>query len=135
MLIYSLKKEFNKVLFLNKLKLINEWEDKFNLILNNEKFLYKMSKYMIINNNMLKTCSNNIWINLKVKNNIIFMYGYSNSIIVRGLLSIIFIFFNKKKNIININNFNVFIKKINFFKNYNIIYNIFDFIILKLSKI
>ncbi len=111
----------------NKKKLINNFKICWN---NEEKLMYliDLGKSLPLNNknirnkeNFIYKCNSNIWIKIKKNNNIIKINGDSNTLIIKGLLAIIIIIYNKNNNIKKINNkiYN-FLNKINLLKQFTL---------------
>lgn len=119
----------------------NNNEKNFDYLIYISIFLYKFKFNKINKKNIIYSCQNKIIIDIKKKKNIINFYGYSESIIIRGIITIIFLFFNNKNiNIFKNKNNIIFIKYINNIKllkninKNNIILKIKNYIDNKINK-
>ncbi len=108
----SKKKIFKEIILLKKYK------DKLIYLIELSKILPLKKKNIKNKKNIIYGCQTNIWIKIKNKNNFIKINADSDSLIIKGILSIIIIILNNKKikKIKKINIKNI-LKKINIFNN------------------
>lgn len=125
----------NKKKIFKDINLLKKNKDKLIYLIELGKILPFKNKNIRNKKNIIYGCQSNIWLKIKIKNNIIKLNGDSNSYIIKGILLIIIIILNNKNIIYIENNINKIIKKIYKFKkilNYKIIG--FKSIILYLKK-
>lgn len=84
---------FKKISY--ELSLLNEWEEKYEYIIELGKKI-NIKKEEKINKNLITGCISKIWLISDYRNKTFYFRGDSNSIIMRGLLSIILIIFSGK---------------------------------------
>ncbi|BBA84665.1 cysteine desulfuration protein SufE [endosymbiont of Euscepes postfasciatus] len=120
--------------------------NKINNLIDKYKYIIKLEKNLLKDNSIrnkntiINSCDSNIWFYCLYNNKRIIMFSDSESLIMKGLISIIHIYFNNKnidfflnkKNIHYIIE-NIFIKKLKI-KNYKFI-NIYQFMKYKILKI
>ncbi|BBA85121.1 SufE family protein [Candidatus Nardonella dryophthoridicola] len=131
MIIKSLKKNNININKINDYFNNNIFEEKILFLLKISNLLYKFNIKNYNKNNIKNLiCNNTIHIKLLKKNKYIYMYGFSDSKIIRGIISFIFLFFNNKDiNFIkNKKKYNFlfykYFKKYKIIKNLNILYKI-----------
>ncbi len=107
---------YNKKIF-EEINSLKKYEDKIIYLIELGKILPLKNKNIKYKNNIIYGCQNNVWLKIKNNNNIIKINADSDSLIIKGILSIIIINLNNKKikYIKNKNIYNIF-KKIHFFK-------------------
>ncbi len=106
---------FKKKIF-KEINLLKKYKDKLIYLIELGKKLPLKNKNIRYQNNIIYGCQTNVWLNIKNKNNIINLNGDSDSLIIKGVLSLIIIILNKKKNIYVKKNINNIFKKIYSFK-------------------
>ncbi|WDR80356.1 SufE family protein [Candidatus Purcelliella pentastirinorum] len=80
---------------LSNFKLFSSWEEKYLYIIELGESLPKMPSCLYSTKNLIIGCQSNVWVYLKkdVKN-IIKLYGDSDTLITKGFIAIILIFYN-----------------------------------------
>jgi cysteine desulfuration protein SufE len=70
-------------------ELFDDWEDKYEYIIDMGKKLPKMSEDLKTEENIIRGCQSLVWLNASSKENVLYFEAESEAIIVRGLVSML----------------------------------------------
>lgn len=93
---------------------LENWEEKYEYIIELGKKLPKMSKKEKSKNKLIKECQSKMWVNTVLKNKKIIIKADSDAILPKGLIAILIKIYSNRKPIEIINSKACFIKKIGF---------------------
>lgn len=83
---------------INKFKKFKQWEKKYAFLIKLGKKLPKMNNNKKITKNLIKGCQSKIWLYMCIKKPDIFILeGYSESLIIKGILQVLMMIYSKKK--------------------------------------
>lgn len=91
----SVAEEQNKIV--NKFSELEEWDDKYSLLIKMGKALGELDPEIKIEKNKISGCQSQVWMHAKLEDNKMLIFGDSDAMIVKGLVAMLIQVYSNQK--------------------------------------